>query len=132
MAESPPQPPPFTPVPVRARRDGWTPERQRRFIAALAETRSAGRAARAVGMSREGAYQLRGRPGAESFVAAWDAALAWRPPTAPDPWERGVKGVLVPVFRGRLQRGVVRRFDDGALLKLLRNVYRVEARRRRG
>ena len=30
--------PPFLPVPVRARADGWTVERQGRFIGLLAET----------------------------------------------------------------------------------------------
>lgn len=49
MAESlQPPPPAFTPVPVRARRDGWTPARQFRFIAMLAETGSPARAARPV------------------------------------------------------------------------------------
>ncbi|MGZ8337478.1 MAG: hypothetical protein ACXWU1_12525, partial [Allosphingosinicella sp.] len=37
-------PPPFDPVPTRVRRDGWTPERQRAFLAALAETLCVGRA----------------------------------------------------------------------------------------
>ena len=45
--------PPFLPVPLRARADGWTPERQARFIGLLAETGSVVEAARAVGMSRE-------------------------------------------------------------------------------
>ena len=30
--------PPFTPVPVRARHDGWTVEKQYAFIEALADT----------------------------------------------------------------------------------------------
>ena len=68
--------PDFTPVPRRRnRRDGWTPERQRGFVAALAETGSVPAAARAVGMTPEGAYQLRRQPGAETFAAAWTAAL---------------------------------------------------------
>lgn len=64
----------FELVPVRVRRDGWTAERQRVFIAVLRRTRSTTRAARAAGMSREGAYALRYKPGAASFAAAWDAA----------------------------------------------------------
>jgi hypothetical protein len=40
---------PFTPVPVRARHDGWTPERPRHFIAALADTRCIAAAAAAAG-----------------------------------------------------------------------------------
>jgi molybdenum-dependent DNA-binding transcriptional regulator ModE len=61
---------PFTPVRLKARRDGWTPERQYRFIAELAATRSIVRACRAVGMSSVSAYKLRVRPDAASFAAA--------------------------------------------------------------
>lgn len=71
--------PTFIPVPVRARSDGWTAERQCAFIAALARTGCVGSAAEAAGMSRETAYRLRRRKGAESFAAAWDSILAARP-----------------------------------------------------
>ena len=64
-ARSAPSVPDFDPVPVRSRRDGWTVERQRAFMAALHATRSVSKAARAVGMSRETAYRLRERRGAE-------------------------------------------------------------------
>ena len=67
--------PAFEPVPRKYRHDGWTPERQRAFIGALADTGSVSRAARYVNMSPEGAYYLRRRPGAESFPRAWEAAL---------------------------------------------------------
>ena len=60
----------FTPIPRRYRHDGWTPERQRAFIAALAETGSVKHAARRVGMSTDGAYQLRRQKGADSFAAS--------------------------------------------------------------
>jgi hypothetical protein len=65
--------PAFTPVPMaRSRRDGWTPERQRGFIATLAESGIVAKAARSVGMGVRSAYALRRRPGAESFAIAWD------------------------------------------------------------
>ena len=42
----------FTPVPRKAQRaDGWTPERQRAFIAALSTTGSKRQAAQAIGMA---------------------------------------------------------------------------------
>ncbi|HEX8223715.1 MAG TPA: hypothetical protein VF605_07865 [Allosphingosinicella sp.] len=66
---------PFHPVPVQHRRDGWTAEKQRRFIQALAETGIARVAAAAVGMSERSAHRLAIRPDAESFSYAWDAAL---------------------------------------------------------
>lgn len=68
--------PAFTPVPRQCQRhDGWTPERQRSFIEALADLGSVEAAARAVDMSSVGAYYLRRQPGAEEFRAAWEAAL---------------------------------------------------------
>ena len=71
--------PPFLPVPLRARADGWTPERQAQFIGLLAETGSVAEAARRVGMSRMAAYRLRRRAGAESLAHAWDAIVGfWR------------------------------------------------------
>lgn len=65
--------PAFAAVPVRARKDGWTPVRQADFLGALAETGSVAQAARRVGLSRETAYRLRRKPGAGGFAAAWDA-----------------------------------------------------------
>ena len=65
----------FTPVPRRPHANGWTPEFQRAFIAALATTGSAPRAARAIGKHAFGAEQLRRAKGGASFAAAWDAAL---------------------------------------------------------
>ena len=66
----------FTPVPVRARHDGWTPGRQAAFIAFLRVTGCIDEACRRVGRSRESAYKLYRRPDAASFRAAWDSALA--------------------------------------------------------
>jgi hypothetical protein len=64
--------PKFTPVPLsRSPHDGWTAERQRAFIAALARTGVVASAARAVGMGVTSAYNLRRRAGAESFARAW-------------------------------------------------------------
>lgn len=57
------------------RRNSITPERQRRFIAALAATGIVTQAARAIGASLEALYTLRNRPGAEGFAAAWEQAL---------------------------------------------------------
>ena len=85
--DSPPPPipadpdlPKFEPVQRRYRHDGWTPERQRAFIAALAEWGNVTAAAETVGMTPEGAYYLRRQPGAESFHQAWETALAMEGP----------------------------------------------------
>lgn len=115
----------FTPVSLRHRRDGWTAERQHEFIRWIARGLRPGRAAERVGMSRKSAYALRSRPGGEGFAAAWDEATAIarrRRDEALEPgdWERGVEGILHPIrHRGRIAAWD-RRFDDAALLRLLR------------
>jgi hypothetical protein len=60
----------FQPVPLRARSDGWTPALQTQFILLLATGAGAHEAARRLGRSRQTAYALRRKPGAESFAAA--------------------------------------------------------------
>jgi hypothetical protein len=59
----------------RRREDGWTPDRQRRFIEVLADIGSVAAAAREVGMTASSAYRLRRSPGAEGFDRAWTAAV---------------------------------------------------------
>jgi hypothetical protein len=66
----------FTPVPTRARHDGWSVADQREFIRRLARGHSVVEAAKSVQHSRQSAYGLRERRGAEEFARAWDAAQA--------------------------------------------------------
>jgi hypothetical protein len=126
--------PDFDPVPLRARRDGWTPARQRAFIDWLAKGLRPGRAAAWVGMSRKSAYALRSRPGGEGFAAAWDAAFAIASrrraeARGPGDWARGVEGVLRPIrHRGRIVAWD-RRFDDRALVRLLRRTQQLLEKR---
>ena len=96
--------PAFYPVPTRTRRDGWTLERQADFLGMLAETGSVIGACEAVGISRKSAYQLRARPGAESFAAAWDAALGGEARKVTSPRHNPVNFkplVRLVMFRGR-------------------------------
>ncbi len=113
----------FAPVPRRtARHDGWTPERQRAFVAALADTGSVSRAAAQVNMASEGAYQLRRQPGAEGFRAAWSAALDFGVARLKDiALERAVEGALVPVLTGGRLIGYRRVFNDRLLMFCLRH-----------
>lgn len=60
----------------KIRRDGWTPERQLRFLDALAQGRSVSQAAAGAGMSRESAYRLRDRREGALFAVLWDRAVA--------------------------------------------------------
>jgi hypothetical protein len=74
---------------LRARRDGWTPERQQRFLAALAQLQCVTAAAAAAGMSVRSAYRLRRHPAGLAFKAGWDAAVAMAPlPPMPSLEER--------------------------------------------
>jgi len=110
----------FAPVPRRARHDGWTPDRQRAFIAALAETGAVSLAAKAVNMSPEGAYYLRRQPGAEEFRAAWDAALDLGAEIVDGAaLERSIHGVAVPVFHKGEQVGERRVFNERLTMFML-------------
>lgn len=125
--------PAFTPVPLRYRRDGWTPGRQADFLGHLAETGSVSAAAAHVGLTRESAYRLRDKPGAGSFAAAWDAVVA-PPPRAPTSmftsgllWHRLNLGTLKPIMRGGKHVATRHSPDNCALLEL----YRQDLQRRR-
>jgi hypothetical protein len=102
---------------------------QRRFILALARGAGPAEAARALGMSRQSAYRLRARPGAEGFSAAWEeaqafarqAAAAARSPGA----GLGIDTILVPRFyRGRLI-GFVQREDMSHAMRVLARLDRL-------
>lgn len=121
----------FEPVPVRGRRDGWDAARQRRFVVQIARGLSAREAAASVGRSRQTAYALRRRPGAEGFARAWDQASAFadqRRAMPVLPARRlvdGMERLLVPRFyRGRLI-GFVERVDARAAMRTLGQLDRM-------
>lgn len=104
-------PPFFHPVPLRTRRDGWTVARQCEFLAQLYVTGSVAAAARSVGMSRNSAYRLRARDGAEGFASAWDHVLT--PPGS------GHSGKIRRDFRKVTDLDLLRRLDVGLVQPLL-------------
>ena len=108
-----PDPLAFTPVPLeRIHHNGWTARRQRDFIAALAAMGTVLHAARAVGMTKQSAYNLRNRSGAESFAAAWDLALVMGYDEAfGRAMERATQGITTPRFYKGKQVGTRHRFD---------------------
>ncbi|PLK24231.1 hypothetical protein [Novosphingobium sp. TH158] len=119
----PGQLPDFAPVPRHYNRhDGWTPERQRGFIAALADTGSVKSAAARVNMSAESAYHLRRHPDAASFRKAWEAALALGVEQLEDlAMERAIHGHQVPVYSYGKLIGSRTVYNDRLLMFLLRN-----------
>jgi hypothetical protein len=119
--EQAPSAPDFDPVPLRYRRDGWTPARQVAFIRALAECGCVRDACKRVGMSPESAYELARRPDAQSFRVAWEIAMdnAVRR-IGDEAFSRAIHGVAVPHFyKGELV-GEHRRYDERLTMFILR------------
>ena len=114
--------PDFTPVVRRGRHDGWTPERQRDFIAALAELGSVTSACKRVAMASFGAYALRRAAGAESFRAAWKQALDMGAQRLSDiAMERAIEGVPIPIMYQGAQVGERRAYNDRLLTFMLQH-----------
>ena len=112
----------FAPVPRKYRHDGWTVERQRAFIAALAELGSVKSACQRINLATTGAYHLRRQPGADSFRAAWEAALASGVQRLADiAIDRAIEGTSVPVFYHGEQVGERRRYNDRLLMFIMKH-----------
>ena len=96
-----------------SRRDGWTPDRIRIFLDAIAEGANVDAAARAAGMGRTSAYNLRHRAAGRAFDAAWTAAgqLAHRR-AAGEPTSRVLHGCVEPIMRDGKQWGERHYFDN--------------------
>ena len=114
----------WVPVRRRPRRDGWTPEKQRRFIEMLADTGSVALAAKAVGMTRETAYRLRRAPGSEAFARAWDAARHHAGGLLEDiAFERAIEGTEHNVYDDNGEIVCTRRsYNDRLLTFLLKHL----------
>lgn len=112
----------WRPVPRRPRRDGWTPDVQRKFIEVLADTGLVSAAAHAVDMSEQSAFRLRRAPGGESFARAWEAATSAAATRLIDvAFTRAIDGVDMPVFdRDGCRIGSKRQYSDRLMMFLLR------------
>ena len=85
-----PLPPPPA-APARHPRRQWTPDRQRRFLAALLETGNISHAAQMVGTSRSSAHRLRDQLAGTGFDRCRTNALALHAARLTDP--------LAPILR---------------------------------
>ena len=102
------------------RHDGWTPQRQAAFLRELSATHNVSAAARAVGMSRQSAYQLRARLKGTPFDKGWEAAFAARfDVLAEAALDRALNGVEVPHYYNGELVGTSRRYDERLTLALL-------------
>jgi hypothetical protein len=117
----------FEPARLRPRHDGWTAERQRTFIATLAETGCISDACVAAGISPKSAYRLRAHPSAGAFVEAWDRALAVATGRlASIAFDRAIKGSTRETWKDGELVGEVRAPSDKLLMFLL---TKLDARR---
>lgn len=113
---------PFEPAQLRPRHDGWTAERQIRFIEVLAATKCVDEACRRVGMSDTSAYELRNRPCGRAFAKAWDLALECQLDRVEQcAVERSINGVSRPIFYKGEQVGEWRHYDERLTMFLLRS-----------
>jgi len=112
----------WVPVKRKPRKDGWTLDRQRRFIECLADTGSVTQAAIAVGMSTVSCYRLRHSPDGKGFATAWDIAIQAASRRLIDlAFDRAVHGSEEPVFDKEGRRtGIRMRYNDRLLMFLLR------------
>ena len=117
----------FEPARRRPRHDGWTAERQRMFIATLAETGCISDACVAAGISPKSAYRLRADPRAGAFVEAWDHALVIATGRlASIAFDRAINGSTREYWKNGEMVAEVRAPSDRMLMFLL---MRLDARR---
>jgi hypothetical protein len=115
----------FIPVPrQRERHDGWTVQKQGEFIEALSLCGIVLRAADTVGMNAASAYKLREAEGAESFAAAWDAAVRMGSAQLADiAMDRAINGVAIPHYYKGQMVGEHRWYDNKLLMFMLRHTH---------
>lgn len=114
----------WVPVRRRPRYDGWTEEKQRRFIEVLADTGLVSVAAKAVGMTRESAYKLRRAAHGAAFARAWDAARHHAGSFLEDiAFERAIEGVEHNVYNEYGDVVCTKRvYNDRMVMFLLRHL----------
>lgn len=107
-------------VATRTRADGWTVERQRAFLEALADCGSVRAACARVGMSAQAAYALRRRSDARAFRQAWDAARAMAAQVLEEAaWDRAIHGTVRQHFYHGEMIAETRVYSDKLLLGLI-------------
>lgn len=110
----------LAPADALSRHDGWTAERQVRFLQVLSASHNVSAAARSVGMSRQSAYKLRARLRDQPFDYAWDAAFQSAfDALAEAAMERALSGVEVPHYHKGELVGTSRRYDERLTIALL-------------
>lgn len=95
-----------------------TPENQEKFISELTKDVNVTRAAAAADLSRMAVYAWRHED--EDFKAAWEAALeVGNDGLEDEALRRGAEGWDEPVFFQGQECGVIRRYSDALLIRML-------------
>lgn len=111
-------------IPSR-RQDGWTADRQRDFLVAVAEGATVEKAAALVGLSPQSAYSLRQRANGAVFALGWCAALLLqRQKLADDLTRRAFDGQTDTVTRADGSQVTRHRHDNRLALALLTRLDR--------
>lgn len=111
---------PFDPACPRPRIDGWTEDKQRAFVEALADCGIIRHAAAQVGMSERSVSTLRRRPDGASFARACDAAVRLASPRLNSiAFERGVEGTIKRYYYHGELKAEERVYDNRLLTYLL-------------
>ena len=119
-AAAPTPVPTFDTVDRRARIAGWTLDRQRAFVVALADTGVVREAAGCVGMSEQSFARLRRRPGSASFVAACEAAITIATHRIRSvAFDRAINGYPRQIYYHGEYKGEARVYDPRLLVLLL-------------
>lgn len=118
------------PTSPRARRkprhDEWTREKMVLFLRELAATQSISLAAKAVGMSRTSAYNLRNRLQGQPFALGWEVALeTGMHQLAHVLMDRAVNGIEEPIYYHGELVATRRRFDNRLGQWILENPWKV-------
>lgn len=115
------------PAPARApRADGWTPERQRKFLEMLAEGHTITNICYALGMSVTSAYALRRSARGATFALGWQAALLRaREHLADRLLERAVHGSVDTVTRADGTTITRQRHDNRLAMHMLERLDRL-------
>ena len=111
-----------------ARKDGWTPERIRTFLHALAASGCVTESAEAAGVTRQAAYALRASTKGRAFALAWDGAVRMsRGRLATDLLSRALNGNVETVWRDGVVVEQRHHHDNGLGLALLARLDRLAA-----
>lgn len=111
----------------RCRHDGWTPERQARFLEALAACGVVVDACKAVGLSAQSAYAFRNRRAGCAFAITWDAVLVHRARgrLSDELMSRAMNGCIEAVHVNGCITGERHRYDNRLSMAVLTRLDRL-------